>query len=131
MKQMAEELDRAGVQEFVQSEMEEAFTSMDYEFVCVALAINDPKVEIQQLIPAESGKKGRNREDFVKYVFVLVGESEDWYSKLENLRTRYMNGKLLVEPTAYANKRRAVRAMMRDRDKVKRVGILRPKKDNK
>lgn len=130
MNQMNEELEKhfgkeVDADEFLNSSMEVAFTSMDYEFVCAALAIQNPVVDIQQLIPAESGKRGRQREDFVKYVFVLVGEDPNWYTQLEDLRNRYMNGKLLVEPNLYNNKRRAVRAMMRDRDKVKRVNVYR------
>jgi len=109
--------------DFVKSEMEKGFTSMDFEFVSFALAYGDPKVEIHELVPTASSK---NRGGNPRFVFVLIGEGPDWFTKMEALHVSYINGKCLVEPTALASKRKMVRSLIVDHDHVKRRGIRRP-----
>ena len=99
--------------------VERGFTSMDFEFVSFALAYGNPKVEVRELIPTESGSSRRN-EGPPKFVFVLLGRGEEWYERLKELHYSYMNGKCLIDPTKLNAQRRGLRSLIFDKTNEKK-----------
>jgi len=98
------------------------FKTPDFEFVAVALAMQEPPVRLIGKEPFDhpTMQRGQMRR---KYLFVLACPpnkiSADWEEKLSVLSLRYMNCELLVEPTSVAAKRKFLRGYLFDADNAK------------
>lgn len=101
------------------------FKTPDFEFVAVALALQEPPVRLVGKEPFDhpTMQRGQVRR---KYLFVLACPPNkhipDWEEKLQMLSLRYMNCELLVEPTSVAAKRKFLRGYLFDADNTKNKG---------